>query len=810
MIFELIIGTITILILLLIVFNKLRKPKKQESQMFHLLDNQKGLYYEIKKQPESSKFQVAIGFNLEGNISIKRFGKALKLFREYFIPISFVDDSSKTPKFQLLSVKDLKIRYKDEKIKGTRFSDIVPGNLCIDFYLDISNQMNGNLENTKTYIQKEIINKPIDVNVGPGTIACLIKYGKKKYVCLSYGNHLFVDGPFVLKFWFLVSTYYRFGHFISSNFLIRYINYKYGIDKSQKDVIKYINDNYLTEEKDLKYWNGVLNGCTYKFDFGVQPNLKYNQTEGGRAYFKLDKYLIKKIVKETKSRDFVVLYALFNCWLHKTFLKDDICTYYATSILPRNFTICGFYVTSMLMRVLFKNSYSFYDIVNIISNKRKIERKKKFLSFTKIIEFCNAKLPNIGFGVTVFQVDKINWGNSIKKCEMIDVQNFGDVIDDFRCLYQELEYQFKFCFEFKLRVFEKNLVERLAESFVTFSNSLLKTPRKLIKKIDLEESSIQFPIITKKYQLKNKTFVNIFEEIVKKTPNSCAVQFKDETLTYDELNKKSNKLARLILSKKNLKEFVGVFFKKSKELIIAIIGILKAGCVYLPIDPNLPKNRIKYIIENTNCSCVIVDDKKVFGGINIFVDKFIINESLNFCESNLNLVIKPDDLAYTIYTSGSTGSPNGVLIEHSSLLNMSLNLIKRYFILESKIFGLFISIEFDAHIAEIFPTLICGKQLHVIPEKVRLNPQELMYYFIKYKIGGCSFPSLVLSNFPKNPDFFMTTIVVGGGKTDLETMKFWKDQTKYFVNAYGPTETTVVTHTKLWKKPITRQILGNH
>jgi len=238
------------------------------------------------------------------------------------------------------------------------------------------------LENTKTYIQKEIINKPIDINIGPGTRVCLIKYGEKKYICLSYANHLFTDGPFVLRFWFLVSTYYRFGYFISSNFLLRYVNYKYEINKTQKDVIKYINDNYLNEKEDIKYWKKTLHKAKYRFDFGIQPNLKYNQTEGSRIYFKLDKNLIKKIVKETKSRDFIVLYALFNCWLHKTFLKDDICTYYATSILPKNFIVCGFYATSMLMRVLFKNGHSFYDIVNIISNKRKVERTKKFLPFS--------------------------------------------------------------------------------------------------------------------------------------------------------------------------------------------------------------------------------------------------------------------------------------------------------------------------------------------------------------------------------------------------------------------------------------------
>ena len=158
-----------------------------------------------------------------------------------------------------------------------------------------------------------------------------------------------------------------------------------------------------------------------------------------------------------------------------------------------------------------------------------------------------------------------------------------------------------------------------------------------------------------------ETIVDLFLQQVDKMPNEIAVVFKNQKLTYNELNLLSNQLAHYLISEQDVivGDLVGIMLGKSEMLIVCIMGILKAGAAYVPIDPEYPQQRINYIQNDCNCK---------FTFNQAALDNFLVSKE-KYADNALSTIsLDPNNLAYIIYTSGSTGNPKGVMIEHRNLL----------------------------------------------------------------------------------------------------------------------------------------------
>ena len=222
----------------------------------------------------------------------------------------------------------------------------------------------------------------------------------------------------------------------------------------------------------------------------------------------------------------------------------------------------------------------------------------------------------------------------------------------------------------------------------------------------------------------------LFEQIANNN-NDIALVFKNHQITYNDLNKKTNQLARKINCKSE--ELIGIYLEPSLETIISIIAILKSGGAYVPICPSFPNDRINYIINDTKIN-------KIITSIEYENNKFenkelqIINlKEFNYSEfddSNLNIDIKENNLAYIIYTSGSTGQPKGVMVEHKSVVNTCSDLQKVYQIDNKKICKsiLFSSFTWDVSVCEIFSNLFNGNTLYILGETIKKNINELYNY----------------------------------------------------------------------------------
>ena len=207
----------------------------------------------------------------------------------------------------------------------------------------------------------------------------------------------------------------------------------------------------------------------------------------------------------------------------------------------------------------------------------------------------------------------------------------------------------------------------------------------------------------------------LFEEHVQGDPDRIAISFGDESYTYEELNRLSNRYARYLIKEGVSKEtFVGIYMNRSIEMVAAMLAVLKAGATYVPLDPKQPDRRINLIVEHSKME-YLVSDIETKGSITsvsreiCFAD--VKKEIQELDASNLSVQASPDQIAYTIFTSGSTGVPKGVMIRHSNVVALVESMSKVLgFSKEDRILAIS-TITFDMSILEIHLTLAVGAQI---------------------------------------------------------------------------------------------------
>ncbi|MDD4111480.1 MAG: amino acid adenylation domain-containing protein [Herbinix sp.] len=259
-------------------------------------------------------------------------------------------------------------------------------------------------------------------------------------------------------------------------------------------------------------------------------------------------------------------------------------------------------------------------------------------------------------------------------------------------------------FDYVDELFESNVIDTMFSQYITVLDGLMNDTIKIeIRKKD--SNTIEKYDDTTGYN-EPSTLNGLFKEQVKKNPDNIAVIFQEDNITYKELDKKSNQVACYLMNQGVVRgDYVGVLGHRCIDTIVTILGILKAGAAYVPVDPSYPDDRKKYILDHSNCKLMLTPD-------------LYLDQELDSYESNeVGIYNNYQDSAYVIYTSGSTGKPKGVVISHAAAANTIIDINNKFMVNESdRIIGLS-SMCFDLSVYDIFGTLVSGATLVMVVDQ---------------------------------------------------------------------------------------------
>ena len=368
-------------------------------------------------------------------------------------------------------------------------------------------------------------------------------------------------------------------------------------------------------------------------------------------------------------------------------------------------------------------------------------------------------------------------------------------------------YSNKLTLEYRTDLFKKQTIDQLYNHYINILDEIVMNPNSKIADISILSEEEKNKILkdfnnTHLEYDETKTIPCLIEEQVLKTPNDIALVFEDTFLTYQELNSKANKLANYLRNngiKPN--DIIGIMLPRSLELIIAILGVLKSGACYTPIDPTYPQKRIEYMLNNSNAK-VLITTNKLYNNVD-FKCKLLIDNDEIFVQddNNLQLINSSNDLAYVIYTSGSTGLPKGVMLKHKSVTNLAIASNNEIdFLKDDCLYKNMLSVTTVCFDIFVFETLIClqkGLKVVIANEDEQRNPSLLNKVIEKNNVNLIqTTPSIMqilldnIEDMPSLPNLQYVNLI--GEPLPLHLRNDLKQlNIKKIYNEYGPTETTV-------------------
>ncbi len=296
---------------------------------------------------------------------------------------------------------------------------------------------------------------------------------------------------------------------------------------------------------------------------------------------------------------------------------------------------------------------------------------------------------------------------------------------------------------------------------------------------------------------RERTVHSLISETAGKFPDKTAIRFKNQQLTYRELDERSNQFARY-LNEQGIKpkDIVGVALNRSLEMVVALLGILKSGAVYLPLDPGYPKKRIQYVLDDASAKIIIIS--RQYAGVFQTGASEILLETLqerlaDISKNKLEEFSDNKSLAYLIYTSGSTGNPKGVMVEHQNLVNLLFSMQSFPGITKGDKFLALTTISFDMAGLEIFLPLLTGAELVIATEDEQKDGRLLVEKLYKENITiiqatPSTYKLMLENNWFKQSDL---KIFCGGEALPKVLADKLLRCCKGLYNLYGPTETTI-------------------
>lgn len=571
-------------------------------------------------------------------------------------------------------------------------------------------------------------------------------------------------------------------------------------------------------EKDKTYWESVFQTVP---EVASIPSTKETvrgaeSLEACRVLLPLDNGLLVNIrtyCEKNKVSLYNFFMAIFALYLGRVSGLDEFVI--GTPILNRtNFKekqTTGMFINTLPLKINLVFEKTFLDnLKDIAVRSMSLLRHQKY-SFQYILEDVRKKesdLPKLYNVMYSYQITKMN--ENMDSLNHSTSWTFNKTITDDLDIHM-FEWNendsIQIAYDYRLNKYNEKDMLDIHSRILHIIGQVIGNESILLKDVEIvthdEKKKIlyQFNNTSVDYP-KDKTIVDLFEEQVQKTPDRIAVVFEGQKLTYKELNEKANQLARYLIEKGcKSNDIVAIIFHRSLEMMIAILGALKAGAAYLPIDPEYPEDRIEYILKDCACQLLVTDvaltNMDYSNQIHFNLDDSFLNK---YQTNNLHLSIPNSNRAYLIYTSGSTGTPKGVILKHLSLTNLIHYCNHTVEYLRNPVYRSIVSVttvSFDIFIFETLISLQRGLKVVIANTNEQTLPFALNELIKKEKITA-------IQTTPSRMQTFLNHLDALDGLKDLQYITLAGEQLPVSLaqelhrlsgatiyNGYGPSETTV-------------------
>ncbi len=355
-------------------------------------------------------------------------------------------------------------------------------------------------------------------------------------------------------------------------------------------------------------------------------------------------------------------------------------------------------------------------------------------------------------------------------------------------------------FEYNTNLFDAATILNMAQNFQVLIESIITDPDLCISKCLLLDSKERAQLIEDckgpDYDAMTASCIHeLCQRQARLRPDSLAVMYGEQRLTYKGLNSKANQLARALRKEGCGPEtIVGLYVERSPEMVIGLLGILKAGAAYLPLAPAYPKDRLEYMLKDSHAA-MLLTKKRLIDDLPACRMKTLCLDSdwariAEHDDEDLEPIAEPDNVAYIIYTSGSTGQPKGVLVPHIGVCNAAEATARTFSVQpESRILQ-FSPLSFDASTFDIIMALRAGATLCLEEQESMLPGPPLIQALrdMKINVMTISPSALAVLTDAMLPDLNM--LIVAGEACSMDIASRWANGRRFF-NAYGPTETSI-------------------
>jgi amino acid adenylation domain-containing protein/non-ribosomal peptide synthase protein (TIGR01720 family) len=649
--------------------------------------------------------------------------------------------------------------------------------------------------------------RPFDLGIHPLFRIYLLQVADQEYVLFMDFHHIISDGISIYQF--LDELLRLYGGNELPALRTQFSDYACWHKENIKEEPAKCHEAYW-----LRQLEGELPLLNLPLDFPRPPVF---DTEGAKLAFAFDPETsnrLRQLAGLQGGSLHTLLFAIYSVFLSKYTGQDDIIIGIpvAGRRHPDLLQVHGMFVNNLAVRTVVSGEesftgflqrmiatireaiahqdYPFEDLIRRIGARRDIDRNPVFDTM-----FVYQNMGRLSPGETTFTISRHFFDPGVSKFDLsLEVFENDEAI--------------QYYFEYATTLFSRPTIVTMARYFGNLVQRVIADPGCRVADLSVladEEYRhfIENANRKKTNYPKEKTIHRLFEEQSMRTPDNIALEFNGRMMTYGELNEKANRLAD-VLRKRGIERgsIVGLFIRRRPELIIGILGILKAGACYLPIDADQPLNRIGYIVSNSRCELLIAGEGTIgrldghFPAIEILaVDKPGLLES----EASGSLYkSSPGDLAYIMYTSGTSGSPKGVMVEHQSVSNYICWAAAAYLRGEKMAFPLHTSVSFDLTVTSIYVPLVTGNKIVIYEEDERELAIEKVMADNLVDIIKLTPSHLKLmrenSAFSISAGSRVRRLIVGGEVLETPLARDISDKFDGHIeiyNEYGPTEATV-------------------